>query len=97
MKIWKDGNKTIHNCIGEFRPNYRQRNKKTCPCVVLSPDEMNKYLNTIVVAPMTTNLKDYPTRILLHHNGKVGMISMDQIWTIDNTRKIKNYGHLTKS
>ncbi len=71
--------------------------KKTRPCAVLSPDEINKYLNTIVVAPMTTNLKAYPTRISIHHNGKEGMIAIDQIRTVDKTRIIKNYGHLTKS
>ena len=45
--------------------------KKTRPCVIVSPDEMNKYLNTIVVAPMTTTLKKYPTRVLVEHNGIV--------------------------
>ena len=55
---------------------------------------MNKYLNTIVVAPMTTNLKKYPTRISVKHNGKTGMIAIDQIRTVDKTRIIKVFGRL---
>lgn len=69
--------------------------KKTRPCVIISPDEMNKYLNTIVLAPMTTNLKKYPTRVLVKHNGKKGMIAIDQIRTVDKIRIIKVFEKLT--
>lgn len=69
--------------------------KKTRPCVIISPDEMNKYLNTIVLAPMTTNLKKYPTRVLVKHNGKKGMIVIDQIRTVDKIRIIKVFEKLT--
>jgi mRNA interferase MazF len=71
--------------------------KKTRPCVILSPNEINKYLNTIVVAPMTTNLKKYPTRIQVEHNSKKGMVAIDQIRTIDKSRIIKKFDRLTKS
>ena len=71
--------------------------KKTRPCVIISPNEMNKYLNTIVVAPMTTNLKKYPTRISVEHNGKKGMIVIDQIQTVDKRRIIRVFDKLTKS
>lgn len=71
--------------------------KKTRPCVVVSPNEMNKYLNTIVVAPMTTNLKKYPTRISVAHNRKEGMVAIDQIRTVDKKRVVKIYKGLTKS
>ena len=57
--------------------------KKTRPCVVISPNEMNKYLRTIIVAPMTTNSKKYPTRIEVKHDRKIGWIVIDQIRTID--------------
>ena len=50
--------------------------KKTRPCVIISPNEMNKYLNTIVLAPMTTNLKKYPTRVSVKHNGKKGWLQL---------------------
>ena len=71
--------------------------KKSRPCVIVSPNELNKFLRTIVVAPMTTNLKNYPTRIKVKHNGKEGMIAIDQIRTIDKSRIIKKFDGLSKS
>ena len=71
--------------------------KKTRPCVIISPNEMNKYLNTIILAPMTTNLKKYPTRVHVNHNGKKGMIAIDQIRTVDKTRIVRIFENLTKS
>ena len=71
--------------------------KKTRPCVIISPNEMNKHLNTIVVAPMTTNMRKYPTRVPVSHNGKKGMITIDQIRTIDKTRIIKIFDKLSSS
>ncbi len=70
--------------------------KKTRPCVIISPDEMNKYLRTIIVAPMTTSSKKYPTRIEVKHDGKIGWIVVDQIRTIDKQRIIRILGRLTK-
>jgi mRNA interferase MazF len=63
--------------------------EKTRPCVVISPNEMNKYLQTVVVAPMTSQSKRYPTRVEVRHNDKDGWIVIDQIWTIDKVRIIK--------
>ena len=71
--------------------------KKTRPCVIVSPNEMNKFLRTIVVVPMTTNLKRYPTRIPVKTNDKKGMIAIDQIRTIDRMRIIKVFDSLSKS
>lgn len=71
--------------------------KKTRPCVIISPNEMNKYLSTIVLAPMTMNLKKYPTRVSAIHNGKKGMIAIDQIRTVDKLRIIKVFKSLSKS
>ncbi|WP_349351874.1 MULTISPECIES: type II toxin-antitoxin system PemK/MazF family toxin [unclassified Flagellimonas] len=71
--------------------------KKTRPCVIISPNEMNKYLNTIVLAPMTTNLKKYPTRVAVKHNEKKGMIAIDQIRTVDKIRIFKVFETLSKS
>lgn len=70
--------------------------KKTRPCVIISPDEMNKYLRIIVVAPMTTTSKKYPTRIEVKHDRKIGWIVIDQIRTIDKQRIIKVLGRLSK-
>ena len=71
--------------------------KKTRPCVSVSPNEINKFLRTIVVAPMTTNLKNYPTRIKVKLNEKKGMIAIDQIRSIDKSRIIKKFDQLSKS
>lgn len=71
--------------------------KKTRPCAVISPNEMNKYLNTVVLAPMTTNLKRYPTRVPVQHNGKKGMIVIDQIRTVDKTRIVRVFENLSES
>ena len=70
--------------------------KKTRPCVVISPDEMNKYLRTIVIAPMTTNSRNYPTRVEIKHDSNIGWIVLDQIRTIDKQRIIKPLWRLSK-
>lgn len=70
--------------------------KKTRPCVVISPNEMNRFLKTVVIAPMTTSSKKYPTRVEIKHDNKIGWIVVDQIRTIDKKRIVKNLGHLSK-
>ena len=69
--------------------------RKTRPCVVISPDEMNRHLQTITIAPMTSQSKTYPTRIEVKHNDKTGWIVIDQIRTIDKTRILKVLDKLT--
>ena len=69
---------------------------KTRPCVVISPDEMNRHLRTVVIAPMTTSSKDYPTRVEIRHENKTGWIILDQIRTIDKHRIIKELGKLSR-
>ncbi|NOY36711.1 MAG: type II toxin-antitoxin system PemK/MazF family toxin [Chlorobi bacterium] len=71
--------------------------KKTRPCVIISPDEMNKYLRTIVIAPMTTKSRNYPTRSKIRHDNKTGWILLDQIRTVDKQRVIKVLGSLSKA
>jgi mRNA interferase MazF len=68
--------------------------QKTRPCLVISPDEMNPHIRTVIVAPMTTAGKEYPTRIVCTFKGKKGHIVLDQIRTIDKTRLVKNMGTL---
>ncbi len=63
--------------------------KKTRPCVVISPNEMNKHLQTVVIAPMTSRSKPYPTRVEVRHHNQDGWIVIDQIRTIDKVRIIK--------
>jgi len=71
--------------------------KKTRPCVVLSPNELNRNLKTIVVAPMTTNLKSYPTRAKLVFENKEGRVAIDQIRTIDSQRIVKILGKISRN
>ena len=70
--------------------------KKTCPCLVISPDEMNHNIDTIIVAPMTTKSHSYPTRIPVKFEGKQGWIVLDQIRTVDSIRLVKHLGKITK-
>ena len=65
--------------------------KKIRPCLIISPDEMNRHIRTIIVAPMTTAGKEYPTRISCTFKKK-GQIVIDQIRTIDKSRLIKRLG-----
>lgn len=69
--------------------------KKTRPCVVISPDEMNKFLQTIVIAPMTSKSKSYPTRIQVISNKTKGWVVLDQIRTVDRQRIIKTLSSLS--
>ena len=66
--------------------------QKTRPCLIVSPDEMNKHIRTIIVAPMTTAGKDYPTRVSCTFKKKKGQVVLDQIRTIDKTRLVKKLG-----
>jgi mRNA interferase MazF len=68
---------------------------KTRPCVIISPNEMNKYLNTVIIAPMTSQSKKYPTRIEVKHDNKNGWIVLDRIRTIDKQRIYKALDSLT--
>jgi mRNA interferase MazF len=70
--------------------------KKTRSCVVISPNEMNKYLQTIVIAPMTSSSKTYPTRVEINHDKKKSWIVLDQIRTVDKQRIIKILGIITE-
>lgn len=66
--------------------------QKTRPCLVISPDEMNRNIRTVITAPMTLSQKDYPTRVSCTFRKKQGQIVLDQIRTIDKKRLIKKLG-----
>ena len=80
-----------------LNPTIGSEIKKTRPCIIISPYEMNKYLRTVVIAPMTTSSKNYPTRVEIEHNKKMGWVVLDQIRTIDKQRIIKVLGRMTES
>ncbi len=69
--------------------------RKTRPCVIISPIEINKNIKTITIAPMTTRSRKYPTRVSVQQNGKIGWVVLDQIRTIDKQRVIKSFDRLT--
>jgi len=66
--------------------------RKTRPCLIISPDEMNRHLDTVIVAPMTTKSRPYPTRVPVRFRRKAGQIVLDQIRTVDKTRLVKRLG-----
>ena len=68
--------------------------QKTRPCLIVSPDEMNRHIRTVIVAPMTTAGTDYPTRVACRFKKKKGQIVLDQIRTIDKTRLVKKLGSI---
>jgi mRNA interferase MazF len=68
--------------------------KKTRPCLVISPDDMNQYIRTVIVAPMTSRVRDYPTRVPVEFQGKQGQIVLDQIRTVDKARLVKKLGKI---
>ena len=71
--------------------------QKTRPCLVISPDEMNKFIGTVIIAPMTTKGHDYPTRVKCQFDGKEGEIVLDQIRTVDKLRLVKKLGTIHSS
>jgi len=71
--------------------------RKTRPCLVISPDEMNDHIRTVIVAPMTTKGKPYPTRVPCTFQGKRGQIVLDQIRTVDKSRLVKRLGTISKA
>ena len=75
-------------------PTISHEIKKSRPCLVISPDEMNKYISTVIVAPMTTKGRDYPTRVSCLFQGKEGHIVLDQIRTVDKSRLAKRLGRI---
>ncbi len=77
-------------------PSQGHEIRKTRPCVIISPDEMNHHIGTVIVAPMTTKGRDYPTRIPLTFQRKKGQIVLDQIRAVDKTRLVKHLGKLDK-
>ena len=66
--------------------------KKSRPCVIISPDEMNKHIETVIIAPMTTKSRSYPTRVPMTFKRKEGWIVLDQLRTVDKRRLIQNLG-----
>jgi len=69
--------------------------RKTRPCLVVSPDEMNRHLRTIIIAPMTTTERPYPTRVSLTFQGKRGQVAIDQLRALDERRLVRRLGRVS--
>ena len=76
----------------ELNPTQGSEINKMRPCLVVSPNEVNKFLNTVVIVPMTSTIKPYPTRLKCHFKGKNGQLVVDQIRCVDKTRLIEKLG-----
>ncbi len=77
-------------------PTVGQEIKKTRPCVIISPDEMNHYISTVIVAPMTTRDRPYPSRVSCRFRGKEGQVVLDQLRTVDRSRLVRKLGRLER-
>lgn len=77
-------------------PTLGREIKKTRPCLVISPDEMNLNISTVILAPMTSKGRDYPTRVRCRFQGVTGQIVLDQIRTVDKKRVVRKLGSLEK-
>ena len=71
--------------------------RKTRPCLVISPDEMNEHIQTVIVAPMTSKARPYPTRVSCTFQGKRGQVVLDQIRTVDKSRLFRRLGKISAS
>ncbi|MCF6214852.1 MAG: type II toxin-antitoxin system PemK/MazF family toxin [Emcibacter sp.] len=69
--------------------------QKTRPCLVISPNEINNWLRTVIIAPMTTSERSYPSRVALKFQGKSGQVALDQLRTVDKLRLVKKLGKIT--
>ena len=77
-------------------PTIGREIKKTRPCLVVSPDEMNRFIRTVIVAPMTTKGRSYPTRVSCRFRGREGLVVLDQLRTVDRARLAKRLGRLDR-
>lgn len=75
-------------------PTVGSESEKTRPCLIVSPDELNRHLATVIVAPMTTKGRTYPTRVPFDFQGKPGEIVLDQLRTVDRTRLVRRMGRI---
>ena len=83
-----------HVYLVRLDPTLGSAIKKTRPCVVVSPDELNEHLRTVIVAPMTTGGRAYPWRPRCRFQGRVGFVALDQLRTVDVERLVKELGQL---
>jgi mRNA interferase MazF len=82
-------------CLIQLDPTRGSEIRKTRPCLVISPDELNRHLRTLIVAPMTTGGPPYPWRVTCRFQNRTGSVAIDQLRTIDAERVTKRLGHIS--
>ena len=83
--------------LGRLDPTLGSEIKKTHPCLIVSPDELNHHLRTVIVAPMTTGGQAYPWRVVCRFRGRDGFVALDQLRTVDGERLVKRLGRVSVS
>ena len=78
----------------ELDPTRGSEIRKTRPCLIISPDELNQHLRTVIVAPMTTGGQTYPWRVRCRFRDRAGFVAMDQLRTVDSERLIRRLGRI---
>ena len=81
-------------CLVSLDPTQGSEIRKARPCVVISPDEMNRHIRTVIIAPMTSTRRDYPSRVNVTFQRKKGQVALDQIRTVDKSRLVRRLGVL---
>lgn len=84
-------------CLVNLDPTRGSEIRKTRPCVVVSPDEMNAHVRTVMIAPMTSARRAYPTRVNIAFKGRRGQVALDQIRTVDKSRLVTRLGRLPRA
>lgn len=84
-------------CWIDLDPTKGSELKKIRPCIVISPDEMNYNINTVIIAPLTSTSKNYPTHVKIDFGNREGWIVLDQLRCVDKSRLLKNAGSLNES
>ena len=95
MGVVKGGVRQFQVHLVALDPSRGSEIRKTLPCVIVSPDEMNRHIHTVIVAPMTTVTRSYPTRVPVTFQGKKGHVALDQIRTVDKARLVKRLGRVS--
>jgi mRNA interferase MazF len=80
----------------QLDPTVGSEIRKTRPCLVISPDEMNRHIRTVIVAPMTTRTRAYPTRVACRFQKKSGQVVLDQLRTVDRERLVRRLGRVDR-
>ncbi len=92
----------VRGSVGQFQihlvaldPTRGSEIRQSRPCVVVSPDELNRHIATVIVAPMTTVTRSYPTRVPVTFQGRKGQVALDQIRTVDKARLVRRLGRVS--